>query len=274
MASAPVRTQRQHPASPDQLSRRWNRVFDRLPPFSDAPSTSYYLECEQDLLDRYVGPLQGLRVLKLDLWNEAKNTRVLKWMIEQRAQAYGIDISPNVVSAALGIFNDGIRPSQLLVSDARSLPFHDAQFDLVYTMGTVEHFADTDSAIAEIHRVLRPGGHAVVGVPNKHDPFLRPLLVHVMNLLHAYPYGYERSYTAAELSRLMAAAGFEDVQLSGVLFMPGVLRMLDLFCFCYARPLSHLSGLMVHPFRWAYRASKSARRHGYLVAAIGRKAVP
>ena len=272
MALAGARTRREHAASPEQLSRRWNKVFDQLPPFSEAPSTGYYLECEQLLIDRYIGSLQDLRVLKLDLWNEAKNTRVLKWMIEQRAQAYGIDISPNVVSAAQGIFNDGIRPSQLLVSDARSLPFHGGQFDLVYTMGTVEHFADTDSAIAEIHRVLKPGGRAVVGVPNKHDPFLRPLLVHVMNLFHAYPYGYERSYTAAELRRLMTAAGFENVQLSGVLFMPGLLRMLDLVCFCYARPLSHLSGLMVHPFRLAYRASKFARRHGYLVAAVGRKA--
>ena len=44
-------------------------------------------------------------------------------------------------------------------------------------MGTVEHFDDTDGALREIFRVTRPGGTAIVGVPNRRDPFLRSLFV-------------------------------------------------------------------------------------------------
>ena len=43
--------------------------------------------------------------------------------------------------------------------------------------------------------MLKPGGTAIIGVPNKLDPFLRPLLVHVLNALGFYAYGMEKSFT-------------------------------------------------------------------------------
>ena len=48
-------------------------------------------------------------------------------------------------------------------------------------MGTIEHFDESDAAVREMWRVLKPGGRAVVGVPNRLDPFLRPLLVAAMS---------------------------------------------------------------------------------------------
>jgi SAM-dependent methyltransferase len=44
------------------------------------------------------------------------------------------------------------------------LPFPDASFDLVYSNGVIHHVPDTARAIAEFHRVLRPGGTALVMV--------------------------------------------------------------------------------------------------------------
>ena len=69
------------------------------------------------------------------------------------------------------------------VADVRRLPFRDGSFDAVYSMGTIEHFRDPETALREMHRVLRPGGRAVVGVPNRWDPFLRPLLAAVLQAL-------------------------------------------------------------------------------------------
>jgi glycosyltransferase involved in cell wall biosynthesis/ubiquinone/menaquinone biosynthesis C-methylase UbiE len=48
--------------------------------------------------------------------------------------------------------------------DAESLPFDDATFDLVYTNGVLHHTPNTTRAIAEIRRVLKPGGRVIVMV--------------------------------------------------------------------------------------------------------------
>jgi SAM-dependent methyltransferase len=52
-------------------------------------------------------------------------------------------------------------------ADALALPFGDAQFDLVYGAGLLEHIDDLVTVFAELARVSRPGGRVVVGSANK-----------------------------------------------------------------------------------------------------------
>ena len=52
-------------------------------------------------------------------------------------------------------------------ADACALPFADASFDLVISSECIEHTLDPRRALAEIHRVTRPGGHFVITVPNQ-----------------------------------------------------------------------------------------------------------
>ncbi|HMK96958.1 MAG TPA: methyltransferase domain-containing protein, partial [Acidimicrobiales bacterium] len=51
-----------------------------------------------------------------------------------------------------------------LQCDAENLPFADNSFDMVYSNGVLHHTPGTRQAIDEIHRVLRPGGRAIVMV--------------------------------------------------------------------------------------------------------------
>jgi SAM-dependent methyltransferase len=53
-------------------------------------------------------------------------------------------------------------PGTFRVADAETLDFRDNSFDLVYSHGVLHHTPDTTAAVREIHRVLRPGGKAVV----------------------------------------------------------------------------------------------------------------
>lgn len=46
--------------------------------------------------------------------------------------------------------------------DSENLPFADATFDIVYSNGVLHHTLDTEKAIAEVFRVLKPGGQAVI----------------------------------------------------------------------------------------------------------------
>jgi SAM-dependent methyltransferase len=246
----------------------WAGVGERFPDLAGAASTRYYADNEQRLFTEHFPPLEGLRILKTDLWDEAKNTRILAWAGAQGARCFGVDISEPTVAQARTAFRGGRRALRGAVGDVRDLPFCDGSVDAVYSMGTIEHFDETERAVAEIARVLVPGGRAIVGVPNRHDPFLRPLLATALQAVGAYGYGLEKSYSRRDLRRMLEDTGLEVVAETAILFMPGWLRMLDLACHAWCRPLSVVTGALVRPFVFVDRHVPAVRRHGYLLATI------
>ncbi len=249
--------------------RFWHDVGDSFPDLAGAASTEFYRANEERLLSEHLGPLSGQRVLKTDLWDEAKNTRILGWMAGKGAHAFGIDISaPIVWRATRECAGNSLRVS---IGDCRHLPYRSGTFDAVYSMGTIEHFDDSERAVGEMYRVLRPGGRAIVGVPNRFDPFLRPLLVSALSRCGLYGYGFEKSYSRRALRAMLERAGFTVVGETGILFLPGWLRMLDLACHVWAQPLAVVTAAAIRPFVWLDRRWAGSRRHGYLIAAVGEK---
>ncbi len=249
----------------------WAGVGGHFPDLDGAASTELYRRDERRLFAEHLAPLDGLRILKTDLWDEAKNTRILRWAAERGARTFGLDIAPPIVAAARsGYAGRGLALGGV-VADVRALPFADGSFDAVYSMGTIEHFAETETAAGEIARVLRPGGRAIVGVPNRHDPFLRPLLAWLMQRLGLYAYGEEKSYSRRALRGICRRAGLEVVAEDGILFVPGALRMLDLACWVWLRPLARITALAVWPFAWLSRRYPALSRHGYLLATVARR---
>ena len=53
--------------------------------------------------------------------------------------------------------------------DAEALPFDDDSFDVVYSNGVLHHTPNTAAVIREMHRVLRPGGRAIVMLYAEHS---------------------------------------------------------------------------------------------------------
>lgn len=104
-----------------------------------------------------------------EMW---KNKRVLEIGVglgadhqcfgEAGADLYGIDLTERAVEHThrrLKLFG---LSSTLSVGDAECLAFPDQSFDLVYSWGVLHHSPDTPKAIAEVFRVLKPGGCAKV----------------------------------------------------------------------------------------------------------------
>ncbi len=74
----------------------------------------------------------------------------------------GVDLTEAAIELARRRFALENLPGEFRVSDAERLDFADESFDLVYSHGVLHHTPDTAAAVREVHRVLRPGGRAVV----------------------------------------------------------------------------------------------------------------
>lgn len=90
-------------------------------------------------------------------------------------------------------------PGVLQVDLAEPLPFADASFDTVLCTQVLEHVENVELAAAEIARLLRPGGCALITVP-----FLYPT--------HEAPYDFQR-FTYLGLRGLVRRHGLEEVAL-------------------------------------------------------------
>ncbi len=121
--------------------------------------------------------------------------------------------------------------SRRVVGDLLALPFEHASFDVVVCTEVIEHTVDPGRAVAELARVLRPGGTLGLTVPNR----AWHLAIDVANLLKLRPYeGYENWVGWSALRQLVTSAGLTIDRMRGFHLFPfvvpwthGLLRRAD-----------------------------------------------
>ncbi len=83
----------------------------------------------------------------------------------------GIDLSPRHLDIARRRFELFGLEADLRIADAEAIPHPDGTFDAVYSFGVIHHTPNIQKALDEIHRVLVPGGEAIVAVYHLHSAF-------------------------------------------------------------------------------------------------------
>ncbi len=92
------------------------------------------------------------------------------------------------------------------VGDALALPYEDASFDIVLISEVLEHVPEDERAIAELVRVLKPGGVAAVTVPRW---FPEKVCWALSDAYHEVEGGHVRIYKADELAAKLTSAGLK-----------------------------------------------------------------
>ena len=139
-----------------------------ITPRSLARFDEWYLEY-YPYLARYLDelPVNGKEVLEIGLGFGT----VGQALAARGARYHGADIAAGPVA----MMQDRLRwlglsdQSSVVQASALQLPWEDATFDLVVSIGCLHHTGDLRRAVSEVHRVLRPGGTAFVMLYNAHS---------------------------------------------------------------------------------------------------------
>ena len=176
-------------ADDDQIAHTYDKRYERNP----------YVGVEQ-ALRQFIGSRPGLQILEVGCgtghWLEA--------LQEPGRILAGLDLSAGMLARAK-LHAPGVA---LIRGGAEHLPFSNSSFDRVFCINALHHFPDKPAFLANVRRLLRPGGTLLsVGL----DPHQG------LDHWHVYDYFPEslaidlQRYPAAEVLReWMTTEGFED----------------------------------------------------------------
>lgn len=124
-------------------------------------------------------------------------------MLYPQSQITNLDLNPDYGTAPCNQ-----QPQvKFVCGDATALPFGDGSFDAVTMFDVLEHIPDHHQAIAEVKRVLRPGGVLLVSTPNEHwrfpyYGFMQPFCPRDVDVMAEWGH-VRRGYTLDDLKQLI-----------------------------------------------------------------------
>ncbi len=228
-------------------------IFGRAAPATPLPWTGERLtddagmQVQVEHLHRYFLAREAAR--GLDVLDVASGEGYGSAFLAQTARSVvGVDLDPaSVAHANKSYRRDNLR---FTTGDARRLPLPDAAFDLVVSFETLEHMREHDTFLAEVRRVLRPGGRLLLSTPERdtYSPSGAP----------ANPF-HVRELARAEFSGLLRRH-FAHVELLGQRPMLGSA--------IFAEPPSEATGLLTFEQRGSdrFEVSPGLPRAVYLLA--------
>jgi SAM-dependent methyltransferase len=127
-----------------------------------------------------------------------------------------IDFSPQMVMNLKRRLNGAQLGADVRLGDGQALPWGDAEFDAAFSMFGLMFFPDRGRGFAELYRVLKPGGVAVVSSWATFEGIFASIMAAMREVLPEIPFGSGKGPLGdpEEFARELAAPGFADVKVS------------------------------------------------------------
>jgi SAM-dependent methyltransferase len=199
---------------------------------------------------------RGRRVLEVGF---GAGTDFIQWL-RAGAITSGIDLTEEALkNLTRRIQVYGLpEPERILVGDAEHLPFESSSFDLGYSFGVLHHTPDTGRAIAELVRVVKPGGEIKLMLYNRRSVFVFNRWVKYA-LLRGKPWKTLRwvlwnhnesvgtkGYTTREIRNILGPLGLEDLRIE-----------------TFVTAGDYLSASALPPLNWLYRFALAIAGYRY-----------
>ncbi|MDE3113701.1 MAG: methyltransferase domain-containing protein [Chloroflexota bacterium] len=188
----------------------WEREVDPRELFEPAKRDIYNFIDETKV--RYLRPLLPASGSALEI-GAGSGRLLVRLGLERPYRLVALDYAVYSMRAVRENARRARRDARLVLGDARALPLADASFDVVLSGGLLEHFRDPRPVVAEMARVLRPGGlfYADI-VPRKVSLYRWAERERMQRTEHLYQGVYESDLSKAAWERVVRDAGLRDAR--------------------------------------------------------------
>lgn len=118
-------------------------------------------------------------------------------LAQKRGIVSTVDFSTESVKICRLLAKKEATKINIITADCQKMPLPDNQFDLVYSVGLVEHFHEPLEVLREQLRLVKPGGYLMVDVPQKFN--LYTLVKKYRMKTGSFPFGWETEYSYFDL---------------------------------------------------------------------------
>jgi len=127
-----------------------------------------------------------------------------------------IDFSPQMVENLQRRLSAAKLSADVRLGDGQALPWGDAEFDAAFSMFGLMFFPDRARGFAELHRVLKPSGVAVVSSWAPFEGIFASIMAAMREVLPDIPFGSGKGPLGDpdEFARELSAAGFAQVKIT------------------------------------------------------------
>lgn len=125
------------------------------------------------------------------------------------ASILGVDVSPDAIATARAMARKyaGLVDASFHLGPVEQAGLPTASFDRVLSFCVIEHIPQRAAVLAELHRLLKPGGDLILSADS-----LAPITDPELRARHARENHVVKYYDPASLRTALATAGFRDIQ--------------------------------------------------------------
>lgn len=181
------------------------------------------------LIGRWLPTDSVERLLKTDLFDEVMSQGLYPVLAAAAREVVGIDMSVGMASGAKSRYAALVAVG----GDVCRLPFADGSFDVIVSNSTLDHMDSmelVEQGLAELQRVLRPGGQLLLTLDNFWHPIvmLRSALPEqLLRRLGLVPYHVGVTCGPQRLRQMLRGAGFDVIEVKALMHCS---RLLGVWC--------------------------------------------
>jgi len=170
--------------------------------WSGAEGNMFDFKIKWPILKKFIPPEKGKTILDFGCGNGA----IIKEMvaINPEAKYIGVDVSETALNQARENFPNVVFYK---INDGGKIPLENGTADFIFSSEVLEHVYDTENALAELQRILKPGGKFLLTVP--YHGFIKNFLIAAFSFnKHFNPAGpHIRFFSKKSLFSLLKKAG-------------------------------------------------------------------